>query len=596
MKFPYGVCDFYALIKQGYFYVDRTDRIPLFEEMGKNLLFLRPRRFGKSLLLSMLENYYDAAKANEFDQIFGRLKIGPHPTPLHNQYLILNWDFSAVSPMGEPEQMQRALHNHINGCIEYFSVRYRDILQAPIVRDETDALRSFQALLSAVQATPYKLYLLIDEYDNFANEVMMSGQAGSHERYKSLLYGEGALKTVFKAIKAASRGMGLDRTFITGVSPVVMSDLTSGYNIAQNIYLKPELHDVCGFEEAEILATLEHLAEIGKIAAEKIPDILALMRTMYNGYAFAYDRAPRVYNPTLVIYFLEHLHNYGTYPRRLLDTNLAMDKGKITYISRLPHGAEMVVSALNEDTPVSITELADRFGVEEMLTAVKDTAFMASLLYFFGVLTLTEQHTALGKLILRIPNLVIRKLYVERMQDLLLSDAIARDDAQRAAEIFYQTGNLQPLCDFMEQRYFTVFDNRDYRWANELTLKTALLTLLFNDTFYIMDSETPLGRTYSDLTMIVRPDMRQFELLDMLIECKYVALKDVGLTAEQTQSMSRADLLALPLVQTVLADARTSLTGYRRRMHETYGSILRLHVYSVVSIGFERVLWEELGA
>lgn len=128
MKFPYGICDFYKIITQGYFFIDRTDRIPLIEKAGQHLLFLRPRRFGKSLLLSMLENYYDVAKAGEFERLFGHLAIGKNPTPDHNRYLIMNWDFSAVNPQGTPEQVQQSLHNHINGCIEHFIVRYRNIL------------------------------------------------------------------------------------------------------------------------------------------------------------------------------------------------------------------------------------------------------------------------------------------------------------------------------------------------------------------------------------------------------------------------------------------------------------------------------------
>jgi hypothetical protein len=584
LKFPYGLCDFYSLITEDYVYVDRSDRIPLLEQAGKQLLFLRPRRFGKSLLLSTLENYYDVARADEFQQLFGRLAIGQNPTPLHNQYFILKWDFSLIDSLGQPREIEQSLHRQLNAWMRYFATIYQDHLPEEIRIDPDDALVTFQSLLAVVQRTPYRLYLLIDEYDNFANEVLMSPSA---ERYKALLYGEGALKRVFKAVKAAGAGRGLDRAFITGVSPVVLSDLTSGYNIARDISLKPELNDLCGFGESEVQATLQQMP------VEQAQDALTTMRTFYNGYAFAYGQQSLVYNPTLALYFLQHLQEYGQYPRNLLDSNLAMDRGKIAYVAQLPNGESVVMQALDEQRLLSVVQLADRFGVEDMLQTTKDHTFMASLLYYFGVLTLAGQNP-FGELSLRIPNLVVRRLYVERLRETLLPESADTDEAQRVTQTLYQTGDMQPLCDFIEGRYFRAFDNRDYRWANELTVKTAFLTLLFNDTFYIMDSETALERDYADLTMIVRPDMRQYQLLDVLIEFKYVGLQELGLTGDEARQKERGALAALPPVAQKLAQSQRKLGGYRATLQSVYGDHLRLRVYSVVAIGFERLLWQEL--
>jgi hypothetical protein len=296
----------------------------------------------------------------------------------------------------------------------------------------------------------------------------------------------------------------------------------------------------------------------------------------------------------MVLYFLKAFQRDCEYPRQILDTNLAMDKGKITYISRLPHGEQVVLDALSEETPVAVPELAYRFGVQDMLYTIKDNTFMVSLLYYFGVLTLTNQRTEMGELVLKIPNLVIRRLYVERIQEMLLPDFVTKDEAQNVARSFYQNGHLQPVCEFIEQRYFKVFDNRDYRWANELTIKTAFLTLLFNDTFYIMDSEPVLERTYADLTMIVRPDMRQYTLLDVLIEFKFVSLNELGLNGEQVRQMNTDELSALPPVKKRLKEANTKLTEYRLILEAKYGKILRLRVYSVIAIGFDRLVWAEL--
>ena len=593
MKFPYGICDFYKISTNRYFFIDRTDRIPLLEDTGDHLLFLRPRRFGKSLLLSTLRNYYDLANTAEFEKLFGHLAIGRKPTPKHSQYFVLKWDFSAVSSVGDARQIQQALYNHINGCIEQFSVHYRHVLAYPIPLDPGDALRSFQSVLAAVQQTPYKLYLFIDEYDNFANDVLMSGQSVSRQRYEDLLSGEGVLKTVFKAVKSASEGQGLDKVFITGVSPVVMSDITSGYNIAQNISLNPEFNDVCGFWEAEIRSILEQLADDGRLAAERVEETLALMRTFYNGYAFAYDQPALMYNPTLALYFLAHLQRYQEYPREILDANLATDRAKIEYIARLPGGGQVIAAALNEAEPLHIKQLAHRFGVNDMLQPQHDNLFMASLLYYLGVLTMSGESTATGSVILKIPNLVVRRLYVEQLQELVIP-AFERNAALQAAETFYTTGNPQPLCAFIEQRCFKVFDNRDYRWTNELTIKTAFLILLFDDTFYIMDSETAVTREYADLTMIVRPDMRKYQLLDILIEFKYVSLAEAGFSGAEAQALSLDALKALPPVQRKLAEAQAKLAGYRRALQAKYGDRLRLRTYGIAAVGFERLVWQEV--
>jgi hypothetical protein len=594
MKFPYGISDFRQVIGEGYYFVDRSDHIRTLEEIGKQLLFLRPRRFGKSLLLSMLENYYDVARAGEFEQLFGRLAIGKNPTPLHSQYLVMRWDFSVVDPQGLPEQVRQALHNHINNAVKAFVLWYQDYLPEAIDVNPDDAIASFEAVLPVVKKHGHRFYLLIDEYDNFANEVLMGSGPGSRERYEALLYGDGLLKTLFKAVKSAAAGRGLERVFITGVSPVVLSDATSGYNVARHISFEPALHDLCGFWEAEVAGTLDEIVRACDYPPERAGEALATMRSFYNGYAFAYDATELIYNPTLALYYFDHFQRHCEAPRAMLDSNFASDRAKIAYVAGLPDGRELILDAVEEDAAIGVRQLEDRFGVAEMLAPAQEHTFMATLLYYLGVLTLGEGETELGKLTLRVPNLVVRKLYVERLRDLLLPDRRQHDTAFLAAETFYQHGDLQPVCDFVEQRLFPVLDNRDYRWASEMTLKTAFLTLLFDDTFYIVDSETPLARRYADMTLIVRPEMRQYQLLDLLLEFKLVKLAEVGLTGEQIGSLDREQLAALPAVQASLAAVRSQLQRYRTALQARYGATLRLRTYAVVGLGFERVVWEEV--
>ena len=546
----------------------------------------------------MLENYYDVAKADEFERLFGHLAIGQNPTAKHNQYFVMKWDFSTVDSTGDIQQIRQALYDHINGSIEHFMAHYRHFLDYQILLHPTNALRSFQSVLAAMQTVPYKLYLLIDEYDNFANTVMMSSQSGSKQRYETLVQGEGLLKTVFKAVKSAMAGLGVDRVFITGVSPVVMSDITSGFNIAQNIYLNPKFHSLCGFSEEEILPALSQIYHECGLPLDRIDETLSRMRIYYDGYRFNLRTNARVYNSTSVLYFLDYLQEWCEHPEKMLDDNLAMDYAKLSYISGLSGGNKLLINAFEETRPLSVPQLSTRFGLKEMLSPKKSDDLLASLLYYFGVLTQDGRNEE-GELLLKIPNIVVQGLYIERIREMLLPDLDDQKEGQQAAKRLYSSGEMAPLCKFIEKRMFKVFDNRDSLSLNELTIKTLFLTLLFNDRFYLMDSETEVEREYADLTMIVRSQMRQYpSLLDILIEFKSVKLKEAKLkgklTGKEARQLSQEQIKALPGVQASLKEAQKQVQGYGQVLLKKYGPALRLRKYVVVALGFERLVWQEV--
>ena len=590
MKFPYSIFDFKEIVTKNYFYCDRTHFIRTLENTGNSLLFIRPRRFGKSLLLSMLAHYYDVAMEDQFQSLFGHLIIGRQPTPLRNKFFIMKWDFSNVNPMGGAIEIQKSLFNHINAAIRSFSVYYRQILPVGIEIDPGDAINSMQSMLDAVRQTSYPIYLLIDEYDNFANEVMMDMTTGL-QIYESLVYEKGPLKTLFKVVKSLSVSNGFARTFITGVSPVVLSDITSGYNIAENIYLNPIFNTLCGFEESEVQTALSDIVQSCKLAESEMIDALDTMRTWYNGYQFSATAKELVYNPTLALYFMKAFQQTCTHPDQLLDANLAADEARLQYISGIPQGRQMILDMMQTDHCVEIRSISDRFGIRQMLSDTgKDHSFLASLLYYFGVLTFAGK-TEQRKLRLKVPNLVMRGLYVERLQQLLLPEPAMRDEGRLTAENLYMYGDIQPLCDFVEQRYFKVFHTRDYRWANELTVKTAFLTLLYNDILYVMDSEKEISRRYADLTMIRRSDMRQVKVYDILIEFKFVPLSEVKLSGVKARKLSAKSLQAMPSMKEKMADAITQITAYGNALDTKYGD-LNLRRYAVVSLGYERIWWQ----
>ncbi|WP_207148772.1 AAA family ATPase [Lamprobacter modestohalophilus] len=591
IEFPYGLADYRALIKERYLYIDRTDRIPLIEQAGRQLILLRPRRFGKTLWLSLLENYYDLARADEFDELFGHLAIGKNPTPKRNQYFILKWDFSSVSPQGDAETIKDNLHGHINVQIRNFCLRYKHHLSAEVKLHPTNAALSLESLVAVTQDAGHPLYLLIDEYDNFANEVMMSRQQGARDRYEALLYGEGALKSLFKTVKAISAGMGLERVFITGVSPIAMSDVSSAYNVAENISADPALNDLCGFRETEVATIVQNVADSCSLTAVEADQAMEMMQVFYNGYRFSREAQERIYNPTLAIYFLKHLQRHCRYPRKLLDENLATDRLKLDYVSRLPGGPEILSQVLDREQPLAIAELSERFGVADILNASRDGVTTATLLFYLGMLTLSTEVTEQGETTLNVPNLTAKDLYLERLRELHLGSGEDSDEIRAVTKPLYSQGDLQPLCAFIERKRLQLFDNRDYASANELTIKTVFLMLLAGNLFYILDSETELARGYADLTMIVRPDMRQYQLLDILIEFKYLSLERLKLSGRQLREMPQEALEQLPEVARQRHQAEAALTEYRTALENKYAGALRLRCFSVVTLGFERLLW-----
>ena len=375
-----------------------------------------------------------------------------------------------------------------------------------------------------------------------------------------------------------------------------MCDSIRDHNISEDISLEPEFESLSGFWESDIESALQQVVRSCGLEPEVSVFALQMMRLFYDGYCFSYyhDRANNdlVYNPTLALYFLKHYQRHCRPPRNMLDNNLAMDHAKLDYISRRSNGEQLIQNVLQEEEPVTIQRLASRFGVADILATEQKTSFLASLLYYFGILTLNGSDEW-GQLILKIPNLVVRRLYVEHLAALLLPPS-EQEAAQLVAKIFCRTGNMAPLADFIEQRYFKIFDNRDYKGANELTLKTIFLTVLFNDTTYIMDSELALQRTYSDFTMIVRPDMRQYQLLDILIELKFLRLSEAELSGLEARKKSRQEVLALDKVRNAMDAAVAQVKGYQTRLLAKYGATLKLRTYAVVALGFERVVWQEV--
>ncbi len=603
MKIPYGNADFARLRSKGQLYVDRTDRIPIVEELGESLLFLRPRRFGKSLWLSVLANYYDLRTAEEHDVLFGDLAV--EPTASAHRYFILRWDFSKINPDPPPwgvnahvdshhERIGNEINGYLNTMLAVFQKDYREHLPEVVDLGE-DPFHNFEQLLAVLRRTPYRLYLLIDEYDNFANEVLVNDE----DAYKELVHSDGPFKYLFKWVKGLMAGAGLERLFITGVSPMVMSDVTSGMNIADNVYLTPQLNALCGFTGEEVQDLLEQFyteRTAGNAAAPSwtVSEARAMMRDWYNGYRFTptaeAGAAEALYNPTLVFYFINHLKRFDAYPRQMLDSNLAADEGKLDYLAGVAAGKDAVIDMIRKDEPLEVPQILDRFTLREMLErSAQDQSFLGAYLYYFGMVTLAGE-TSRRTWLLETPNEVVRGLYIERIRRLLMPLGADRTAAMKPAWDLTEGKAIEPFLDFIEATLFPTFSNRDATWANELTVKTIFLTLLWNEANYITFSEPELEHRYADLCLLRRPDARASSLYDLLFEFKRLPLEKLGMSGKDVKAASRAELMELEKVKEAFKEAEEQLVAYRGALERRHGDVLKLHAHAVVALGFERLV------
>jgi len=597
ITFPYGIADFQSIRRHGMYYADRTAHVRDLERLGRTLVFLRPRRFGKSLWLQTLATYYDLRLGEDFDALFGGLAAGRDPTPERGRYFVLQWNFSEVSARGSVDEIARHLHSYLNQQIEDFLVSYDGHL-AGTVKIEADATGTLRHLLTRIRQTPYKLCLLIDEYDNFVNEIMVQDAA----TYRALFEQDGPFKEVFKSVKSGAEGQGLERVFVTGVSPVALNDLTSGFNNAKDVSHHPALASLCGFSEEELRGALSRIA--GERALDAGPEeLLDVMRTWYNGYRFAGDSEDLVYNPTNALYFLEHLAEFGRAPQALHDQNLRTDRGKLAFLARTSSGSGVIEQLTEGDGTVKIRRLETGFSLDDLLTRIgKDDQFVASFLYYMGLLTRTRDVPPR----LRIPNLVVRKLFLDRLLEIFLPRPDEYRAAHRAADAFFEDGDLRHLLDVFEQNLLPVLSNRDRGTApkrpgasgggaNEMVIKALFLSILFDDTRYAVFSELELEKRYADLCLLVRPEMRRHGFFDVLFEFKLVRRAELGKTGEELREMDDAALRRLPPVAAALAAARQQVLAYRGALVRKLGAA-EPRCYVVVAVGLERLLGEEAPA
>lgn len=403
-RLPYGINDFEAVIEQNQYYVDKTMYLPLLENQPSNIFFIRPRRFGKSIFLSMLHAYYDCSKKEKFQTLFGDLWVGKHPTPLQGKYQILHLDFSYVG--GGIEKLEENFNMYLRVKLDGFMRVYQEFYLADFKERffKSDSGTEKLALLqdeTAAKGIP--LYLIIDEYDNFTNTVL--NEQGENV-YCAITHADGFYRDVFKKFK----GM-FERIFITGVSPVTLDDVTSGFNIGWHISTKPEFNQMLGFSLEEVRKMFAYYKEVGGIpAASDIEAMIDEMKPWYDNYCFSEDALhtqSKVFNSDMVIYYLRNYIDRGEAPKQMIDPNTKTDYNKmkkLLQLDKLDGDRKGVIRTIAETGQI-VAPLTETFSAYRLT----DPQIFTSLLFYYGMLTI--KGTRGDKMILGIPNNNVRKLY-----------------------------------------------------------------------------------------------------------------------------------------------------------------------------------------
>ena len=520
---PYGVADFVTVIEQNLYYVDKTMFIPKLEKQPRNLFFIRPRRFGKSIFLSMLYSYYDCTQSHKFQSLFGNLWIGQHPTPLQGKYQVLFLDFSQIT--GNIDKLETKFNSYLSINLDAFVRQYSEYYRAEMeeILAQEDFEEKMELIFKAAKAHQYHLYLIIDEYDNFTNVIL--NERGENV-YHAITHADGFYRDVFKKFKG-----NFERIFMMGVSPVTLDDVTSGFNIGWNISIKPEFDEMLGFSTTDVVEMFTYYKEHGSIPGDSdIDAIVNDMKPWYDNYCFAEEalkKKTRMFNCDMVLYYLRNYMDNGCSPRQMIDPNTRTDYGKMKKLlqfDKLDGERKGIIRKIAEEEQI-VTQLYESFSAYQIPKA----EIFPSLLFYYGMLTI--KGTRGSKLILGIPNNNVRKQYYGYLEEEYQAKAYV--DVNQLTDYYYDMaydGKWEEGLRFMADAYAKVSSVRDGIEA-ERNLQGFFMAYLNLNDYYITAPELELNYGYCDFFLL--PDLTHYASQhSYILELKVLSKKDFSAIVE----------------------------------------------------------------
>ena len=515
---PYGVSDFATVMSQNLYYVDKTMFLPELEKQPRNLFFIRPRRFGKSIFLSMLYSYYDCNQKESFEKLFGNLWIGQHPTSLQGIYQVLFLDFSQITGKIEvlEERFNAYLCIKLDSFAEQYAAYYGD-KKVQEIKTKTQYADKMQIIFDAAKANHFQLYLIIDEYDNFTNVVL---NEHGEKVYHAITHADGFYRDVFKKFKG-----NFERIFMMGVSPVTLDDVTSGFNIGWNISIKPEFDEMLGFSTVDVIEMFSYYKEHGCIPADSdIDAIVNDMKPWYDNYCFAKQalrKNVRMFNCDMVLYYLRNYMDYGQAPEQMIDPNTKTDYGKMKKLlqfDKLDGERKGIIRKIAEEGQI-VAQLEEQFSAYQIPKA----EIFPSLLFYYGMLTI--KGTRGSKLILGIPNNNVRKQYYGYLEEEYQAKSYV--DTNRLTDYYYDMaydGVWEEGLRFMADAYAKVSSVRD-GIESERNLQGFFMAYLNLNDYYITAPELELNHGYCDFFLL--PDHTHYASQhSYILELKVLSRKE----------------------------------------------------------------------
>ncbi len=507
----YGEANYEELVRKHGYFVDKTRYIETLEAV-ENPVFLRPRRFGKSLFCQMLECYYNITQQDQFLNLFGQTYIGTHPTPTRNSCFVLHLDFSTIDPSGSIDRIEKNFNEIGNLRMDIITYHYRQWLGDEVIIDRSESASvNLSRILSAIQKLDLpRLYVIIDEYDNFANQLI----TGHYDHlYCELTAPDSFLKTFFKTLKEGRKRATIANIFITGVLPITIDDLASGFNIATMITLNPKFESMMGFTQSEVNALVDEVYHDYQIDPATRSTVDEVIRTQYNGYHFIRTDGEPLYNSTMLMYFLNEFCQFHHIPEYLVDLNLRTDLSWVRRITgTIPEQTEAFITQLTTQNmmPYDKNMLIAKFNMSQFFE--KD--FYPISFYYLGMLTKQDPF------VMRLPNLNMRKIFVEYFNELYHIDVSTKyADMMRG---FVQQPNLPKLFADYWRLYVSQLPEAIFQQVNENFYRTTFYELCsrYLSTWFTWNLERsyPQGRT--DLEFVGKYH-EQFAGMRIVIEFKY---------------------------------------------------------------------------
>ena len=563
---PYGISDFKQVRKENKYLVDKTMFFEQMELAGKFLFLVRPRRFGKSLFLHMLEAYYDINEKDNFDKLFHGLYVADHPTENRNKYQVMHLDFSRVG--SDVEQLQYNFDCYLSLRCESFAREYARFYPEGFL-DEVKRIPRGEQKLNYINFTARRsgcnLYLIVDEYDNFTNNVL---NIKGHEAYHALTHGTGFYRDVFKLFK----GM-FDRIIMLGVSPITLDDLTSGYNIALNITMDPRFNQMLGFSEDDVRQMIRYYKEVGAIKPEVTEDsIIADMKPWYDNYCFAkacFGKEPSMFNSDMVCYYLSNLIGLGQRPDEIVDPNTMSDYGKmkrLIEIDQLEGDRLNVIHDIAEHGFI-YGQIVTHFPAERMM----EFGNFVSLLYYYGMLTIGGVRGESLKLV--IPNNNVRIQYYHYMLDEYQTiNALPISDLRNAFDGAALDGDWQPLISFICKAYHDTTAVRQLI-EGERNLQGFMNAYLTLTNYYLIAPEMEFSHGYCDFFLLPNYAVYPMVRHSYILELKYLKADATDAEADRQWSEAREQ------IKTYAADKKLQSMLHGTQLHPI---VVQIKGYDVV--------------